>query len=126
MKTCPVCKATVFDDMDVCYGCLYRFSATPGAQEALQNTLLIASGAGASQAEPKSVQTKQEDMRTETERERIPPEKVQGELKNKRAGAENVKAICLPLLEQETQPLDAPRVQKWTLKIELSIPKVGG
>ncbi len=126
MKTCPVCKATVFDDMDVCYGCLYRFSASPGEQEALQNTLLTASDTGASQAEPKSVQTKQEDMRTETERECIPPEKVQGELKNKQAGTESVKAICLPLLEQETQPLDASRMQKWTLKIELSIPKVGG
>lgn len=25
MKTCPVCKARCFDDMEVCYGCLYRF-----------------------------------------------------------------------------------------------------
>lgn len=25
MKICPVCGATVFDDMDVCYGCMHRF-----------------------------------------------------------------------------------------------------
>lgn len=26
MKVCPVCKAACFDDMEVCYGCLHRFS----------------------------------------------------------------------------------------------------
>lgn len=25
MKTCPICNAKAFDDMDVCYGCLHRF-----------------------------------------------------------------------------------------------------
>lgn len=25
MKTCPVCKARCFDDMEICYGCLHRF-----------------------------------------------------------------------------------------------------
>jgi hypothetical protein len=25
MKTCPVCNARCFDDMNICYGCLYRF-----------------------------------------------------------------------------------------------------
>lgn len=25
MKTCPVCKTTLFDDMEVCYGCMHRF-----------------------------------------------------------------------------------------------------
>ena len=33
MKVCPVCKARVFDDMDTCYGCLYRFDS-PDAKEA--------------------------------------------------------------------------------------------
>lgn len=26
MKTCPVCEAKAFDDAEVCYGCLHRFS----------------------------------------------------------------------------------------------------
>ena len=26
MKECPVCSAVTFDDMDICYGCLHRFS----------------------------------------------------------------------------------------------------
>lgn len=26
MKTCPVCKARCFDDMEVCYGCMHRFA----------------------------------------------------------------------------------------------------
>lgn len=25
MKVCPVCKATSFKDMDVCFGCMHRF-----------------------------------------------------------------------------------------------------
>lgn len=25
MKSCPVCKATTFDDMEICFGCLHRF-----------------------------------------------------------------------------------------------------
>ena len=42
MKTCPVCKSHVFDDMDVCYGCMHplrgrwpggrRRKATPGCR----------------------------------------------------------------------------------------------
>ena len=27
MKVCPVCKAKAFDDAEVCYGCLHRFTA---------------------------------------------------------------------------------------------------
>ena len=27
MKQCPVCNATVFEDMDRCYGCLYQFGS---------------------------------------------------------------------------------------------------
>ena len=26
MKTCPICNAQCFDDMDICYGCMHRFS----------------------------------------------------------------------------------------------------
>ena len=29
MKTCPVCKARCFDDMDICYGCMHRFEEAP-------------------------------------------------------------------------------------------------
>ena len=25
MKTCPICNANTFDDMDVCYGCMFEF-----------------------------------------------------------------------------------------------------
>lgn len=25
MKTCPVCKTAVFEDMDTCFGCMHRF-----------------------------------------------------------------------------------------------------
>lgn len=25
MKTCPVCKARCFDDMEICFGCMHRF-----------------------------------------------------------------------------------------------------
>ena len=26
MKTCPICKARCFDDMETCYGCMHRFA----------------------------------------------------------------------------------------------------
>ena len=32
MKTCPICQATCFDDMDTCYGCLHRFNAANEAE----------------------------------------------------------------------------------------------
>lgn len=34
MKICPVCKARCFDDMDICYGCLHRFTEGEGAENA--------------------------------------------------------------------------------------------
>lgn len=27
MKICPICKARCFDDMDICYGCMYHFES---------------------------------------------------------------------------------------------------
>lgn len=29
MKTCPICKARCFDDMEICYGCMHRFEEAP-------------------------------------------------------------------------------------------------
>lgn len=29
MKICPVCKTSLFDDMEVCYGCMYSFGSKP-------------------------------------------------------------------------------------------------
>ncbi len=34
MKVCPVCKTTLFEDMEVCYGCLYRFGSEPALEKA--------------------------------------------------------------------------------------------
>ncbi|MDO4889753.1 MAG: hypothetical protein Q3963_00200 [Coriobacteriaceae bacterium] len=36
MKTCPICKARCFDDMEICYGCMHRFERgeSAGGQEA--------------------------------------------------------------------------------------------
>ncbi len=30
MKSCPVCKARCFDDMEICYGCMHRFEQEEG------------------------------------------------------------------------------------------------
>ena len=32
MKTCPICKARCFDDMEICYGCMHRFSEDAASQ----------------------------------------------------------------------------------------------
>ena len=34
MKICPVCESTLFDDMDTCFGCLYRFGSDPALEAA--------------------------------------------------------------------------------------------
>ena len=36
MKECPICATALFDDMEVCYGCLYRFGSEPAMEEAAQ------------------------------------------------------------------------------------------
>ena len=33
MKTCPVCKTSLFDDMEVCYGCMYAFGSKPELEQ---------------------------------------------------------------------------------------------
>ena len=41
MKTCPICKARCFDDMEICYGCMHPFEpneetgSTPAAEGAV-------------------------------------------------------------------------------------------
>lgn len=35
MKTCPVCHTTLFEDMEVCYGCLYRFGSEPALEKTM-------------------------------------------------------------------------------------------
>ena len=69
MKTCPVCQATLFDDMDVCYGCMHEFTSKlegreaskempPQAQEGVAPTLRVPlpepQAAVAAQASPTS------------------------------------------------------------------------
>lgn len=34
MKTCPICKARCFDDMEICYGCMHRFEKDAVSQHA--------------------------------------------------------------------------------------------
>ena len=35
MKSCPVCKARCFDDMEICYGCMHRFDEGASRDDAL-------------------------------------------------------------------------------------------
>lgn len=39
LKTCPQCGAKMFDDMDICYGCLYDFSREESETEELWGSL---------------------------------------------------------------------------------------
>lgn len=36
LKVCPTCKTLVFEDMDICYGCMYRFGSDPDWERAAQ------------------------------------------------------------------------------------------
>ncbi len=33
MKSCPVCRAHVFADMDTCFNCMYLFGSNPALEE---------------------------------------------------------------------------------------------
>lgn len=39
LKLCPTCKTFVFDDMDTCYGCMYRFGSDPEREEAVRREI---------------------------------------------------------------------------------------
>ena len=53
MKTCPVCKTALFEDMPVCYGCMYEFGSRPELerQAVAEAELGTASDAGPAVAE---------------------------------------------------------------------------
>lgn len=36
LKVCPVCHAQCFADMDICYGCLHKFSDKDSTQDTAQ------------------------------------------------------------------------------------------
>lgn len=40
LKLCPTCKTFVFDDMDTCYGCMYRFGSDPQREEAVRRAIV--------------------------------------------------------------------------------------
>ena len=40
MRTCPVCGARCFDDMEVCYGCMHRFDERDEAATAVLQPLV--------------------------------------------------------------------------------------
>lgn len=33
LKTCPICKTHVFDDMSTCYNCMYSFGSNPDLEQ---------------------------------------------------------------------------------------------
>ena len=35
LKRCPTCRTWVFEDMDTCYACMYRFGTDPGREAAV-------------------------------------------------------------------------------------------
>ncbi len=37
MKVCPVCKTTLFEDMEVCYGCMYHFGSDPELEKRMED-----------------------------------------------------------------------------------------
>lgn len=41
MRICPVCESALFDDMDTCFGCLYRFGSDPALEEARGATAVL-------------------------------------------------------------------------------------
>ncbi|MEY8460315.1 hypothetical protein AALA69_04195 [Eggerthellaceae bacterium 24-137] len=40
LKLCPTCKTFVFEDMDTCYGCMYRFGSDPAREELVHREIV--------------------------------------------------------------------------------------
>ncbi len=38
MKTCPVCKKTLFSDMGICYNCMYEFGSNPELEARIRDS----------------------------------------------------------------------------------------
>lgn len=36
LKTCPICKTHVFEDMDTCYNCMYSFGSNPSIEKKVE------------------------------------------------------------------------------------------
>lgn len=47
MKTCPVCSARVFADMDTCFNCMYLFGSNPALEKKAASKALPAVGTDA-------------------------------------------------------------------------------
>lgn len=50
LKTCPICKTHVFDDMSTCYNCMYSFGSNPALEKRLEEESV--KGLRGSQLEP--------------------------------------------------------------------------
>lgn len=40
LKICPTCKTFVFEDMDTCYGCMYRFGSDLAREELVRREIV--------------------------------------------------------------------------------------
>lgn len=41
LKTCPICKTHVFNDMNTCYNCMYSFGSNPELEQRVQKGPVI-------------------------------------------------------------------------------------
>lgn len=39
IKRCPVCNSTVFEDMSLCFNCMYSFGSNPAVEERARNSM---------------------------------------------------------------------------------------
>lgn len=64
MKTCPICNARCFDDMETCFGCMHRFDGeVPSEQptEKLEIPIIEAAGGAGEATEPCSTAVEDEE-----------------------------------------------------------------
>ncbi|MEG0323908.1 MAG: hypothetical protein RR619_07910, partial [Raoultibacter sp.] len=84
MKECPVCKALSFDDMDICFGCLYAFDSESAqnddlvdlAEPSVESVHILSDSTFESRSQQRSVETDFADEKLERGAHRkraIPP-----------------------------------------------------
>lgn len=96
MKSCPVCETFVFDDMEVCYGCMHCFSGDLGSSGALRGLL------------PEVVLVEGGDVEEGKTSDASPAEE---------SGAGNLASV----LDQSVEPGCSPS-RGWVLRVEMRDP----
>lgn len=129
MKTCPVCKTMLFDDMEVCYGCMHKFGAE--FDEGVEGSLLADASTNELQRETlQEIQESQRPHQRETQRQQKPQQgEIRQQLEPRQGESQQAKASSFVSDNKTASGEGAAYIEKaarseenasaWTIKLEM-------